>query len=199
MLAEEGDIEVAGEATNASALETMKETKPDVVVVDITLRGASGIDLIKTIAFDPRVRVIALDLHAESTYATRAIKCGAKGYLSKDADNKLADAIRRVNAGSLAVSDDVAQQMVATLAQTAANPISEPIEALSDRELELAEHVARGMGPTEIADKMGISIKTVETHKAHMKKKLGIATGAQLTRYCVQWYESRNMRTHASV
>ena len=191
MLSEEKDIEIVGEVTNAGALAAMKSTRPDVAVVDITLRGAQGLDLIKTIAFDPATKIIALDLHGESTYATRAIKLGAKGYLSKEAETKLPESIRRVHAGSLAVSDDIAQQMVATLAETAKNPVAQPIEALSDRELELAEHVGKGLGPTQIADVMGISIKTVETHKAHMKKKMGIATGAQLTRYCVQWVEQR--------
>lgn len=189
VLAQESDMEVTAEIPSAKALDAIKENKPDVAVVDITLRGAAGLELIKQIAYDPRTKILALDLNSDTTYATRAIKAGAKGYVTHDSETKLAPAIRRVHAGHLCVSDDIAQQMVATLTQTHAS--GEPIESLSDRELELAEMIGRGLSTSEIATRAEISVKTVETHKAHMKKKLGIAKGSQLTRYCVAWLESR--------
>lgn len=193
MLSTEKDIAVVDMTDNANALKAMQAHKPDVAIVDITLRGSAGLEVIRQIAYDPRTKVLALDLHSETTYATRAIKSGAKGYLTRDADTQLAQAVRRVHAGQLAVSDDIAQQMVATLTQThAGNTGEDPIRSLSDRELELAEHIGRGHSTSQIAKDLEISIKTVETHKAHIKKKLGIAKGSQLTRYCVAWFEQRN-------
>jgi len=195
-LSEESDIAVVDATGTANAINAMKAHKPDVALVDMTLRGATGLELIKEIAYDPRTKVLALDIHAEPTVATRVIKAGAKGYLTHETDTKLADGIRRVHAGKLAVSDEIAQQMVATLAQAPTHAAAgDPIEALTDRELELAELMGRGMTASKIAEAMGISIKTVETHKMHMKTKLGVSNGAQLVRYCVQWYESRKHRS----
>ena len=191
VLSEQNDLEVCGQTDSAGALEALKDSKPDVIVVDITMRGASGLDLIKQIAYDPRVKILALDLNAEGTYATRAIKNGAKGYLTDTPDEKLAPAIRRIHAGQLAVSDVVAQQMVASIMQTNSG---EPMDALSDKELEVAEFMGKGLSTSQIGEALKISIKTVETHKAHMKTKLGIAKGSQLVRYCVQWYEQRNAK-----
>lgn len=190
MLEKETDIEVVAEATNATALQIVQTLRPDVVIVDISLKGMDGLEVVKLLAYNPATKIIVLDMNAESNYATRAIKCGAKGYLTGELDT-LGEAVRKVNAGRLFVSNDVAQQMVATIHQAAREPSSEPMEGLSDRELQMAEMVGQGMSVAEIAEQAGISIKTVETHKAHMKTKLGIQKGAQLTRYCVEWYAQR--------
>ncbi len=193
VLSAEKDMEACGQVDNAAALESMKQLKPDVVIIDITMRGAVGLDLIKQTAYDPRTKIIALDLHSEPTYAARAIKSGAKGYITKDSEEAIAPAVRRVHSGHLFVSDDVAQQMVATLTNShTSNVGEEPIEALSDRELEMAELIGKGLSTSQLAEEMKISVKTVETHKAHMKKKLGLAKGSQLVRYCVAWFEQRN-------
>ena len=199
LLAGESDIEIVHDVGTAGALEAMQKTHPDVVVLDMTIRGAMGLELVKQLAFSPRTRVLAVDFHAETTFATRAIKYGARGYITRDADEKLAYAIRRIHAGHLCVSDDIAHQMVETISNLGgASEAGEPIQRLSDRELELAELVGKGLSTSQIAEAMNISIKTVETHKAHMKKKLHIAKGSQLTRFCVQWYEQRNNGRHTS-
>lgn len=193
ILGTESDFAIVAQTDNAGALGVVQTLKPDVVVLDLTLRGGEGLDVIKTIAYDPRTKVLALDLHGEGTYATRAIKLGAKGYLTTDVDAGLAPALRRIHAGQLSVSDEIAQQMLASLTQHHANP-NEPIETLSNRELEVAEAVGKGLSASEVAKTLKISIKTVETHKAHMKRKIGVATSAQLTRYCVAWFEQRNRK-----
>lgn len=192
LFAEEGDLEVVAHVRNADALEYLAKHKPEIAIVDLTVSGMVGMDTMKSIAYDPRVRIVAMDLNAEPAYATRAIRNGAKGYLTSDIEGTLADAVRRVAGGSLYVSNDVAQLMVATLAKTAVSPTADPVEALSDRELEMAEAMGRGLSASQIAEQMSISIKTVETHKAHIKTKLGINTGAQLVRYCVEWYSQRH-------
>jgi DNA-binding NarL/FixJ family response regulator len=192
LLSEEVDIDVCGQVETREALPSIRSLSPDVVVVDITMRGAQGLEVIKQTAYNPQIKVIALDLHSEPTYSTRAIRAGAKGYITKNSENALAPAIRRVHEGKLAVSDDVAQQMVEMLTQVSMAPAGEPMGALSDRELEMAELVGKGYSTSQLAEEMKISVKTVETHKAHMKKKLGIAKGSQLVRYCVTWFEQRN-------
>jgi DNA-binding NarL/FixJ family response regulator len=189
---EEG-IQVVGQSNAAGALEAMKSLKPDIVVVDMTIRGAAGLDLVKLLAYDPRHKLLVIDLTGGEAYGTRAIRSGAKGYISNEAEEILPQAIRRVHSGSLYVSDGVAQQMVQALTQAVH---AEPIDNLSDRELEMAELMGQGLSTMQLAERMGISIKTVETHKAHMKKKLSISKASQLARFCVAWVEKRNTKAH---
>jgi DNA-binding NarL/FixJ family response regulator len=193
LLSKEEDLEVIGHVRNSEASLFLTTSKPEVAVIDLSIRGMQALDVMKQIAYDPRTKIVAIDLANEPAYATRAIKSGAKGYITSDIETTLAEAIRRVAAGQLYVSNDVAQVMVATLAKTSASISgTDPIEALSDRELEMVEAMGRGLSASQISETMGISVKTVETHKAHIKAKLGIATGAQLVRYCVEWYSQRH-------
>jgi DNA-binding NarL/FixJ family response regulator len=189
LIDDEPDLVVCGGAESvAESLPMIRKLKPDVVVVDITLGDGSGLDLIKDIHDTlPNLPILALSMHDESVYAERAMRAGAKGYImKKEAMDKVMTAIRRVLSGELYVSDKMAARMVSKLI----NPKSAnagPVDLLSDREFEVFRLIAEGIGPTEIAQRLSLSVKTIETHREHIKEKLGIKSGAELTRFSVQW------------
>lgn len=190
MLNDAGGFEIVAEADYDGAAAAMKEHRPNVIVLDISLRASVGSRLVEQLAGDPATKVLVVDLSGDSLFATKAIKAGAKGYVTKETQGELASALRRIHEGKLAVSDDVAQQMVALLTNTKGKS-EEPMDDLSRREYEVAELIGKGCATSEIAKNLDMSVKTVETHKAHIKKKLGVATASQLGRYCVTHFESR--------
>ena len=189
LIDDEPDLAVCGGAESMrDAMPLMRKLKPDVVVVDIALGDGSGLDLIKDIHDAlPNLPILALSMHDESVYAERAMRAGAKGYImKKEAMDKVMTAIRRVLSGELYVSDKMAARMVTKLINPkAAN--AGPVDLLSDREFEVFRLIAEGIGPTEIAQRLSLSVKTIETHREHIKEKLGIKSGAELTRFSVQW------------
>jgi DNA-binding NarL/FixJ family response regulator len=193
MINDEADLEVCGDAESlkdASAM--LRKVKPDVVVLDIALGDGSGLDLIKEISQStPELPVLALSMHDESIYAERALRAGAKGYImKKEAMDKVMTAIRRVLAGEVYVSEKMASRMVQKLVNPSASAAS-PVEALTDREFDVFRLIAQGVGPSEIANRLGVSVKTVETHREHIKEKLGLKSGTELTRFCLQWEMGR--------
>jgi DNA-binding NarL/FixJ family response regulator len=189
LIDDEPDLSICGGAE--SARETMplvRKLKPNVVVIDIALGDGSGLDLIKEIHDAlPDLPILALSMHDEAVYAERALRAGAKGYImKKEAMDKVMTAIRRVLAGELYVSEKMAARMVNKLINPRATSAG-PVDTLSDREFEVFRLIADGIGPTEIAQRLSLSVKTIETHREHIKEKLGLKTGAELTRYSLQW------------
>lgn len=191
----EADLCVCGECGHADhVLSAVAEFQPDIVLMDIALDGVNGIELTKSIRqTNAQVRVIMLSMHDESLYAERALRAGAEGYLMKhEPPEVVLQAIRRVVRGELSVSDAVASQIMHGLVQRPARTVARfGIEWLSDRELEVLELAGQACSTRETAERLHISIKTVETHKANIKGKLRIKTAAALTRYAVQWVEKR--------
>jgi DNA-binding NarL/FixJ family response regulator len=188
---DEADLNVCGEAgTNAEGLAQIKRLRPDIAVIDITLGGDNGLDLIKQAHDDfPDLPLLALSMHDEAVYGERALRAGAKGYvMKKEAMDKLLTAIRRVLGGELYVSDAMAAKLVSKLLNPKAAKDAEPsVESLSEREFQVFRLIADGVGPSEIAQRLSLSVKTVETHREHIKEKLGLKSGAELTRYSLQW------------
>lgn len=183
-------MQVCGQAEEASRATTeIMNLRPDVVIVDISLKGNSGLELIKNIkAFDARIQVLVLSMHDESIYALRVLKAGARAYLMKnDLIEKIVEAIRRVVKGHLYVSEKVASQMLNQLVSGKPVEDNSPVSNLSDRELEIVNLIGNGLPTREIAAKLHISIKTVETHRAHIKRKLNIENATQLVQFCVRW------------
>jgi DNA-binding NarL/FixJ family response regulator len=181
ILAATSDLEVAGEAADGDALlKLVKSADYDVAVVDMSMPGLSGIALIKRLKSEqPKLRVLVLSMHGESQYAARALKAGASGYLNKDsAAEQLVVALRKIAAGGLHISEVAAASLVA--AQSA------PHEALSDREFEVLKLLVEGLGPTEIGDKLHLSVKTVSTHKTRILEKLQLGSTAELVRYALE-------------
>lgn len=196
----EPDMEVCGQAEDASsALQEIIKLQPELVTVDITLKGNSGLELIKSIrAYNPKIQILVLSMHHESIYALRVLKAGARAYIMKqDVITKVLEAIRRIRSGHLYVSDDVASQMLNRLVGGETGDDTSPVATLSDRELEIVNLIGNGMLTREIAAKLHVSVKTVETHRAHIKEKLNLRNATQLVQFCVRWVEENKAGNEA--
>lgn len=188
----ERDLQVLGEAgTMQEALGIVAQSKPDLVIVDVSLDGNSGIELMKN--FSSRwsaIPLLAYSMHDESIYAERALRAGAKGYVMKQAPPEtLLVAIRQVLKGKLYLSDPMSDRLLGKLvgAGTRASVTASPVDKLSDRELEVLDLLGKGLGTSQIADKLSLSIKTIETYREHLKQKLNLASGPELLRYAIEW------------
>jgi DNA-binding NarL/FixJ family response regulator len=178
-------IEVVVEAADGDgALAAARQWSPDVALLDMSMPGPSGIDLVKRIkAACPAVRILVLSMHGERQYAARALKAGASGYLTKDsASEQLVTAIRKVAAGGVYLTDAAA----ASLVEGSGMAGGPPHEQLSDREFDILRRLAAGAGPTEIADELHLSVKTVSTHKTRILEKMRLDNTADLVRYAIQ-------------
>jgi DNA-binding NarL/FixJ family response regulator len=176
-----GEVEVAGEAKDGDeALALVKAYDYDLAVIDMSMPGLAGLDLIKRLKVEkPRLNVLVLSMHGEQQYAARALKAGASGYLNKDsAAEQLLGAIRKVAAGGVHVSEAAAASLV--------QASRAPHEKLTDREFEVLRMLAGGRSPTEVADQLRLSVKTVSTHKANIQLKLGLGGTADLVRYALE-------------
>jgi DNA-binding NarL/FixJ family response regulator len=181
ILAGAADLEVAAEAANGDeALALVKAGEFDVAMIDMSMPGLSGMDLIKRLKIEkPKLRILVLSMHGEHQYAARALKAGAAGYLNKDsAAEALLGALRKIAAGGVHISEAAA----ASLLQSGDKS---PHQTLSDREFEVLRLLVEGLGPTEIGDKLHLSVKTVSTHKARILEKLGLGSTADLVRYAL--------------
>jgi two-component system, NarL family, invasion response regulator UvrY len=182
IVASAADIELAAEAANGDeALAAVKAADFDVALLDMSMPGLAGIDLIKRLKIEkPKLRILVLSMHGEHQYAARALKAGAAGYLNKDsAAEALIGAIRKVAGGGMHISEAAAANLLQAGGDKA------PHEALSDREFEVLRLLVEGLGPTEIGDKLHLSVKTVSTHKARIMEKLGVGSTAELVRYAL--------------
>jgi DNA-binding NarL/FixJ family response regulator len=191
----EADMEVCGQAEDSgTATNEIMKLRPDLAIIDISLKGNSGLELIKNIkAFDKKIQILVLSMHHESVYAVRVLKAGARAYVMKqDVIDKVIEGIRRIRGGHLYVSESVASQMFNRLigGETAEN--NSPVNGLSDRELEIVNLIGNGMPTREIASKLHISVKTIETHRAHIKSKLNLPNATQLVQFCVRWVDENN-------
>jgi DNA-binding NarL/FixJ family response regulator len=190
MINREPDLMVCGEAEEAqAALAALEELQPDVVVVDISLPGPDGIDLVKAIrARDGAVPVLVLSMHDESIYAARALRAGANGYIMKqEATERVLIAIRRILEGDVYLSNSAASRVVNQYVRGATDAIPSPVSVLSDRELEVFRLIGQAHGTREIADVLHLSIKTVETYQTHIKEKLSLRNARELVQHAVEW------------
>lgn len=178
ILAATADLQAAGEAASGDeALRLVKANDYELAVLDMSMPGLAGIDLIKRLKLEkPALKLLVLSMHGERQYAARALKAGASGYLNKDsAAEQLVGAIRKIAAGGMHISEAAAASLVS----------SSPGN-LSDREFEVLRLLAAGLGPTEAAEKLHLSVKTVSTHKANIQHKLGVSSTAELVRYALE-------------
>ncbi|MEX1230229.1 MAG: response regulator transcription factor [Planctomycetaceae bacterium] len=183
------DWSVCGEAEcEDEALEKVKSLSPDLVIVDMSLKRGHGLDVIKRIKSRfAHVKVLVVSGFQESLYAERALRAGALGYLNKQESNeKLIDAVRTVLAGRRFISADLAQRLV-DQALGSADETQMPIETLSDRELEIFRMIGEGLATGAIAEQLFISTHTIDSHREHIKRKLGLSNAAELSRAAVQW------------
>jgi DNA-binding NarL/FixJ family response regulator len=197
MIASEPDLEVVGEAqSEREARHAIREFQPDVVIVDLSLAQGDGLELVRDVhAHHPSLPMLVLSMHDELIYAERLLAAGASGYIMKHAaSDLLLVALRKVLSGGTYLSDAFTQNLHRTRAPGAAGQSagSDPITRLSNRELQVLNLIGRGQSSREAADGLGLSVKTVETHRQSLKRKLNLATNAQLLQYAINWYANRS-------
>jgi DNA-binding NarL/FixJ family response regulator len=190
MVNREPDLEVCAEAeTAAEALKAVAATKPDLAVVDLCLKGASGLELLKDLKVrHPKLPVLVLSMYDESIYAERALRAGARGYMMKEeAAEQVLVAIRRVLGGQIYLSEMMASRLLHLFVDGRADAGTSPTDRLSDRELEVFQLIGNGLGNSQIAAKLHLSTKTIETYRAHIKEKLHLQDSAELLRAAILW------------
>ena len=193
LIHEEQDLTVCGQAEDAhQALKAISESRPDIAIVDITLKSSDGIDLMKNIRSQyPKLPVLILSMHDEALYAERALRAGAKGYIMKqEASEKLLEAVREILSGRIYCSDKISRRVMHKFARGKADIKDSPIDSLSDRELQVFRLIGCGYRTSEIAKKLYLSVKTIETYRTHIKEKLNLANSAELLRYAILWVNS---------
>ncbi len=196
LINQEPDLEVCGEADSAPrAFELLQKAKADLVVVDISLKTISGIELTKNLkASLPDLPVLIMSMHDESLYAERALRAGAKGYVMKqEVSDKIRMAIRRILGGELYLSEKMKEEMLHRLVRNRKDEVVFTIDTLSDREMEVFQLIGNGFGTRQIAAKLNLSVKTIDSYREHLKFKLHIEKGADLVYRAIQWVKSENI------
>lgn len=187
------DLEVCGEAGSAQeALALIPQLNPDLVLTDINLPGQSGLELIKDArALYPKLQLLVLSMHDETLYAERVLRAGGRGYLMKETKPaNVVKAIRAVLNGGIYLSETMSARLLEIVAGNGGKLTLSPMERLSDREFEVFQLVGQGKESRKIAEQLKISARTVDAHRTHIKEKLNLKSGAELTRYAVRWVES---------
>ncbi|MBB5342385.1 response regulator [Tunturibacter empetritectus] len=190
LINQQRDLEVCGEAEEAqAAMQAISQKRPDIMIVDISLNGPDGLDLLKNIrASYPDLPILILSMHDEAIYAERALRARANGYIMKqEATEKVLIAVRRILGGEVYLSDRMANKMLQQYIGGSPAALHSRISTLSDRELEVFCLIGEGRGTREIAEELHLSVKTVETYQAHLKEKLRLHSGRELIQHAIQW------------
>jgi len=194
LINKEPDMEVCGEADNIrGAMETILATKPDAAVVDITLKGSSGLELLKDLkAQSIELPVLVLSMHDESLYAERAIRAGAKGYITKDeASDKVMLAIRKVMGGEIYLSEGTTTRILKNITDGKSSIDAPALSNLTDRELEVFQLIGKGKTTREIAETLNLGLTTIDTYRARIKEKLNLRNATELIHQATDWARSQ--------
>jgi DNA-binding NarL/FixJ family response regulator len=186
------DMVVCGEAWSVSqALQVMDRTPPDLAIVDLSLKDSNGLDLIKDIAIRwPSVQVLVLSMRDEAFYAERVLRAGARGYVTKDeGPQKVVDALRKVIRGEIHLSDQMASKILRKFAGGGSTTSASLVDTLTDRELQILHLIGSGLPTREIAERLHISTKTVDSHREHIKEKLRLESATELLKHAIQWVQ----------
>ncbi len=191
----EADLSVCGEAEGShSAYDAIATLRPDIVLLDISLSGPDGLDVLKEIRMRTgSLPVLILSMHDESIYAERAMRAGANGYIMKqEATEKVLVAIRRILQGGVYLSDRLTNTMLQQFVHGTAMPRTSPLVNLTDRELEVFRLIGEGHGTRQIADELYLSVKTIESYQAHIKEKLSLRNARELVQHAIEWTVNLN-------
>jgi DNA-binding NarL/FixJ family response regulator len=192
LLGLERDLSVCGEAESSSqALEKMIQLKPDIAIIDLGLRDSSGLDLIKQVREHlPKLKILVFTMKSERMYAERALRAGANGYITKEEGaEKAIEALRVIMQGKAYLGAQVAEAMMIRLA--GGGQPGEATDLLSDRELEILEMIGSGLGTRQLAERLKVSVKTIESHREHIKTKLQLKKASELVNYAYNWVNRR--------
>ena len=195
LIGNEPDLIVCCEAENAhQALDAIQNQAPDLVLADITLPDKSGLELIKDIqAMHPGLAVLVISMHDESLYAERVLRAGGRGYIMKqEGGRKLLEAIRHVLTGQIYVSEKMSAKILEIFSGRRLEASKSPVENLTDREFEVFQLIGQGKGTRQIAEKLHLSVKTIEVHRVNIKAKLKLESASELIRFAVRWVEMQN-------
>ena len=190
LIEQEPDLVVCGEAENASrALAAVKALKPQVVLADLTMPGGEGLEFIKDVrSLHPEIAVLVVSMHDEALYAERALRAGARGYIMKnEGGEKLVEAVRQVLQGKTYVSENMSGKVLEIFSGRRRRTDDTTIGKLTDREFEVFRLLGQGLTTREIGQQLRLGTKTVETHRLHVREKLGLKSGPALINYAVRW------------
>jgi DNA-binding NarL/FixJ family response regulator len=190
----EPDLKVSAEADTAGqAIDLVAKQKFDLALLDISLPDKSGLELIKDIhALSPELPMLVVSMHDEMIYAERVLRAGGRGYIMKqEGGGKFLDAIRQVLSGQVYVSQQMSARILEVFSGRQPENFGSPVRKFSDREFEVFQLIGQGIGTRDIADKLHLSVKTVEVHRANIKEKLGLKTATELVRYAVRWSDAQ--------
>ncbi len=182
------DLKVCGEASDmTAALKLLDTLTPDLAIIDLSLAGGSGLDLIEHIkARNNEILMLVASMHDESLYAERVLAAGARGYINKqEAQEKIIPAIRQVLDGKVYMSEFMTERILNNM--VSGTDDKRGIKSLSNRELQVFEMIGQGIAPGKMAKQLNLSVKTIETHQAHIKKKLGLTSAHKLTHRAIRW------------
>jgi DNA-binding NarL/FixJ family response regulator len=194
LISREKDLTVCGEADTAhEALTKTGQLKPDLVIVDITLPGRSGLELIKDIqAMHSGTLLLVVSMHEESLYAERVLRAGARGYVMKqEGGKKLLEAIRQVLSGQIYVSPSMSARILEVFSGRRPEAADSPVAGLTDREFEVFRLIGQGVNTRDVAKSLRLSVKTVEVHRLNIKAKLKLSTASELVHYAVRWMQAQ--------
>lgn len=195
MINQQPDFCVCSEIGNAKeAISAINSSKPDAVILDLTLQGVNAIETLKDIkAQFPELKVMVLSMHDEAVYAPRALRAGALGYVMKqESPEKVVATLRRVLSGQVALSEDMSSKLLNRFTGRQ-DGLAAPVELLSDRELQVFSLLGQGLSTRGISEKLHLSVKTIESHRAHIKEKLQLQNASELLRHAVQWANSEGI------
>lgn len=194
LIDQQADLEVCGEADDIpNARSGIAASKPDVAIIDLSLKSGSGIELIKHVQADaPQTQIVVLSMHDEKLYAERVLRAGARAYIMKRETAKcVVTGIRKVLRGDIYLSDQMTEAFAARFAEGRPPAGGSLVEQLSDRELQVFQMLGQGIETREVANTLGLSIKSVQAYCARIKAKLRLANAAELLREAVRWNEER--------
>lgn len=194
LISKQQDLTIVAEACDAqTAISEVERTKPDLVLLDITLPGRSGIEVIKDLrAILPNLHILVISMHDESVYAERALRAGARGYIMKqEGGKKILEAMRQVINGAIHVSPAISARILEIFSGAANQGGKSAVEQLTDRELEVFEMIGNGLEVKEIADKLNLSVKTVEVHRTNIKEKLRAKSIGEVIRMAVRYVDAQ--------
>ena len=195
LLNNDENLEVCAEANSSSkALAAVNDSQPDVAVLDVSMEGMNGIELVKHLRAQwPKLPVVMLSMHDENLFALRALRAGANAYVMKrEAVDVLLDAVRNALAGKLYVSPKLREQLIFRVVNEIEGGDS-PLDNITPREREVLQLIGEGVSSRHIAERLGVSIKTVETHRLHIKEKLCLGSAGELSKFAAEWVAQQSM------